>query len=187
MKRREKILALVVGLMVLAYLLDSAGVVRLLGSTLLGGRDEVDRLLDEHLSYIDSLENLEEINAQFASIEGLFDTASAEREQRYALVTELDTIARRIGQTRPEIAPPQNEAIPNIPEYQFVTVEMALRRITEREFVTFMQELERSRILVLNMQVNAALNRDELTANLRLAKIERVSAEPTPAAEGEDS
>lgn len=192
MKRSEAILLICVALAGLIFFGDQYGLFDRASRLFTSDSVELDALLERNQQFRDSLRNIGRIESEFEAIESIFDTgstaeaksagtdapAAATGSERSRFVEQLVEICKACGQDRPGIDPPAPEPIPDVSEYQYVTVEMNLRNMPEAEFQRFMALLEENNIILMRLRVVNQIDRDSLSIGCNVARIQPVEAKP---------
>jgi len=184
MKRNERMLLGITATALVLYLADQGGAIDAVTGVFSGDGGETAALIEQNKQFVSNLKNISEIEEEFERIGSLFQDVGASANQRFWFVDQLVTICKKISQPNPRIDPPDYEEIPDVTEFQYVTVQITMNGLTDKQFTEFMRELERQRILVMSLEVTSTQDQDRLQVNAKLAKIERTaqaaSSEDTP-------
>jgi len=176
MQKRERILLIVTVLAVAIYLVDMIGGVDSILGMVSFNSAQVTALKAKNKEYRDQIDDIEEIQRDFRKIELLFvtrDGQDSQKSEKYKFTEKLSEIAKEIGANRPSIPPAATEAIPDVLEYEYLTVEMTINRIDEVQARDFLRLVKEENILIQQLQIIGMKDTTLVNIEVKLAKIIR--------------
>lgn len=172
MPNRERLLIIVTLVAFSVYMLDAIGGVDAMVRLVSFNRAEIENLRKQNQEYREQLEGLIQIREQFQEIERMFETRTA-RDPRFVFTEDLSLIFQTIGETAPVIKPARSEVIPDVTEYEYLTVEVEANRMPEERFRELMKRLHEENIIVQQIRVNAMTTMAQVGVTMKVARILR--------------
>ena len=166
------IITLTVALFAVLYHLGLARIINSVSET----GEQLESLKRTYTDYVQRLERKDEVEAAYKSIEVQFPQTDPDKKPEQQFSEDVFALCGKFGFPSPNIGPPKEDLIENVDDYKFITLTVRVSGKIDR-LARLLKEFHKNALLIKEFSLTSVLDDDEITAQVTVARIAKLTEE----------